>query len=112
MIIHPAFKAGIRSAIEMAQIAAITLEVRPDANDMRQRAAVAALHGLAEGLKATFIGPPDPLIAVFKVIADDPASSGVLPCPTCAGRLVWARDNLNGHLHGHCETKGCFRWMQ
>lgn len=54
------FKAGIRSAIEMALITAITIEVRADANDMRQRAAVAALRGLAEGLKSAFLDQPQP----------------------------------------------------
>ena len=98
--------------IDMALIAAISIEVRDDASEVRQRAAVAALQGLAEGAKATFIDPPNPLIQIFKMIADDPASSGILPCPTCAGRLVWARDSLNGHLHGRCESTGCLRWMQ
>ncbi|WP_019905675.1 hypothetical protein [Methylobacterium sp. 77] len=107
-----AFKAGVRAMVDMALIAAITIEVRADAGDVRQRAAAAALQGLAEGAKAAFLDPPDPLVRVFRMIAEDPASSGVLPCPTCAGRLVWARDSYNGHLHGQCETAGCFRWMQ
>ncbi|KQO99140.1 hypothetical protein [Methylobacterium sp. Leaf91] len=106
------FKAGVSAMIEMALIAAITFEVRDDASEIRQRAAVAALQGLAEGAKAALIDPPNPLIRIFKIIADDPASSGVLPCPTCAGRLVWVRDSSNGHLHGQCETVGCLRWMQ
>ena len=50
-----AFAAGIETARQMALTAAISLEVRGDASELRQQAAVAALQGLAEGLKATFI---------------------------------------------------------
>lgn len=52
-----AFSAGIETARQMALTAAVTLEVRDDAGDLRQRAAAAALAGLAEGLKATFLTP-------------------------------------------------------
>ncbi len=48
-----AFNAGLRHAAEMAQLAALTLELRPDAGQVRQRAAIEALRGLAEGLKAS-----------------------------------------------------------
>ena len=53
-----AFNAGIETARQMALTAAVTIEVRDDAGEVRQRAAVAALRGLAEGLKATFLTPP------------------------------------------------------
>ena len=46
-----AFHAGIKHAISMAQLAALTIELRPDAGHVRQRAAIEALRGLAEGLK-------------------------------------------------------------
>ena len=46
-----AFHAGLRHAASLAQIAALTLEIRPEAADMRQRAAIEALRGLADGLK-------------------------------------------------------------
>lgn len=49
-----AFHAGIRHAAEMAQVAALQIELRPDANNLRQRAAIEALRGLAEGLNAAF----------------------------------------------------------
>jgi len=58
-LIHErAFTAGIETARQMALTAAISLEVRSDAVELRQQAAVAALQGLAEGLKATFLTPP------------------------------------------------------
>lgn len=47
-----AFTAGVEAMRQMAMIAAVTIETRDDANDLRQRAAAAALHGLAEGAKA------------------------------------------------------------
>lgn len=46
-----AFHAGIKHAAEMALIAALHIELRPDADQVRQRAAIEALRGLAEGLK-------------------------------------------------------------
>lgn len=55
-----AFNAGIQTARQMALTAAVTIEVRDDAGDLRQRAAVAALQGLAEGLRATFIDAAHP----------------------------------------------------
>jgi hypothetical protein len=53
-----AFVAGIETARQMAMTAAVTIEVRDDAGELRQQAAVAALQGLAGGLKATFLTPP------------------------------------------------------
>lgn len=50
-----AFNAGIRQAIAMAQLAALNIELRPDAGQVRQRAAIEALRGLAEGLKIAFL---------------------------------------------------------
>jgi len=52
-----AFAAGVEAARQMAMVAAVTIEVRDDAGEVRQRAAVAALQGLADGLKATFLVP-------------------------------------------------------
>lgn len=46
-----AFTAGIEAARQMALIAAVTIEVRADATEVRQQAAAAALQGLAEGLR-------------------------------------------------------------
>lgn len=46
-----AFDAGIRHAASMAQVAAVTIETSPGRRDVRQRAAVAALQGLADALK-------------------------------------------------------------
>ena len=54
-----AFLAGIEAARQAALIAAVTIETRDDACEVRQQAAAAALRGLAEGLKATFLNPPD-----------------------------------------------------
>lgn len=110
-----AFKAGVETARQMALTAAVTLEVRDDAREVRQQAAVAALQGLAAGLHAAFIAPPpeaDPMHRVIAAIAADPAGSGTAECPHCKGRLTWARDSGNGHLHAECETAGCLRLMQ
>lgn len=46
-----AFNAGLRHAADMALISALALELRFDAAHTRQQAAIAALRGLAEGLK-------------------------------------------------------------
>lgn len=59
-----AFAAGIETARQMALTAAVTIEVRDDAGEIRQRAAAAALAGLAEGLRVTFL-----------------ARDGAAPCP-------------------------------
>ena len=50
-----AFTAGVETARQMALTAAVTLEVRNDAREVRQQAAAAALHGLAAGLKVAFL---------------------------------------------------------
>lgn len=110
-----AFTAGIETARQMAMAAAVTLEVRDDAREVRQQAAAAALQGLASGLQAAFLTPrsgPDPMHRVMALIAADPAGSGAVECPTCKGRLAWARDSGNGHIHAQCETAGCVRVMQ
>ncbi|ACK86481.1 hypothetical protein [Methylorubrum extorquens] len=46
------YRAGLLQASHMALIAATALELRDDAGELRQQAAVAALRGLADGLKA------------------------------------------------------------
>ncbi|CAA2108986.1 hypothetical protein MBUL_04479 (plasmid) [Methylobacterium bullatum] len=50
-----AFNAGVNAVRQMAMIAAITIEVREDGRDLRQRAAAAALQGLAEGSRALLV---------------------------------------------------------
>lgn len=52
-----AFNAGIEAVRQMAMAAAITIEVRDDARELRQQAAAAALHGLAEGAKMLMVSP-------------------------------------------------------
>lgn len=47
-----AFRAGLLHASHLALIAVLTIELRDDAGELRQQSAVAALRGLAEGLKA------------------------------------------------------------
>lgn len=47
-----AYRAGLRHAADMALISALTLELRVDGDRLRQRAAIEALRGLADGLKA------------------------------------------------------------
>ena len=53
-----AFAAGVEAARQAAMIAAVSIEVRDDAGELRQRAAVAALQGLAEGLRTLAIQQP------------------------------------------------------
>lgn len=53
-----AFTAGIEAARQMALTAAITIEVRSDANEVRQQAAAATLQGLADGLRTAFLNGP------------------------------------------------------
>jgi hypothetical protein len=36
----------------------------------------------------------------------------VIECPACKGRLHLSQSSYNGHVHGHCETKGCVSWME
>jgi len=36
----------------------------------------------------------------------------VVECPACKGRLHLRISSYNGHVHGHCETEGCARWME
>lgn len=36
----------------------------------------------------------------------------VIECPACKGRLHLSQAACNGHVHGHCETKGCVSWME
>ena len=54
-----AFRLGITVAIDMALAAADAIEARPDAGNVRQQAAVAALQGLAEGLVGAMLEPRD-----------------------------------------------------
>lgn len=52
-----AFNAGIEAARQMAMVAAVTIEAREDAGELRQRAASAALLGFADGAKALLLEP-------------------------------------------------------
>lgn len=51
-----AFNQGVEAMRQMAMTAAVTIEVRDDAREVRQQAAAAALHGLAEGAKVLLLG--------------------------------------------------------
>lgn len=110
-----AFVARVETARQMALITAMTIETRDGSGIVRDQAAVAALQGLADGLKAAFLDPQpqsDPMRSVFAAIRTDEGNSGTVECPRCNGRLAWARDSFNGHLHGQCETDACLRRMQ
>lgn len=37
---------------------------------------------------------------------------GAVECPCCGGTLSYSVAGYNGHLHGHCSTKGCASWME
>jgi hypothetical protein len=52
-----AYNAGIKAARQMALTAAVMIEVRDDAREVRQQVAAAALQGLAEGLRALALEP-------------------------------------------------------
>lgn len=54
-----AFAAGIETARQMALTAAVTIETRNDAGELRHRGAVAALQGLAEGLRTLTAQQPE-----------------------------------------------------
>ncbi len=110
-----AFRAGIETARQMALTAALTLEVRDDGGETRQRAAAAALQGLAEGLSVAFLAPPpeqSPLARVLCQIAEDPADRGTAACPDCGGPFDWIRAGPARHLHGQCRASGCLVLMQ
>lgn len=108
-----AFNAGVEAMRQMAMTTAVTIEVRDDARDLRQRAAAAALHGLAEGGRALKVADePDLVHCAFALIAEEKGPEGVVPCPVCAGSLQWTRAESNGHIWGKCETDGCLSWMQ
>lgn len=36
----------------------------------------------------------------------------VIECPKCKGKLHLSQASYNGHVHAHCETKGCVSWME
>ena len=74
-----AFRLGITVAIDMALAAADTIEIRDDTNRVRQQAAVAALQGLASGLKAAFLDTPDPTARAFAMIVDEPGDADATP---------------------------------
>lgn len=109
-----AYRAGLRQAAEHARVAALSIELRDDAGELRQRAAIEALRGLAEGLKAEARPDPvpDSLLALMEAIAADPATAGTAACPECSGRLAWIKDDTNGHVHARCEGAGCLTVMQ
>lgn len=52
-----AFNAGIEAARQMAMVAAVSIEVRDDGTELRQRAAAAALFGFAEGAAVLIASP-------------------------------------------------------
>lgn len=107
-----AYHAGIETMRQMALVAAVTIETRPDADGVRQRAAAAALQGLAEGARALLPARHDPVADLVGAIAADPNQSGKAACPHCAGGLRWVKGSTNGHIHAECETAGCLRLMQ
>lgn len=108
-----AFNQGVEVARQMAMVAAVSIEVRDDRAELRQRAAAAALLGFAEGAKVLMLGQPANLAAVaFEIIAAEPGASGVIECPACRGRLGWNRDSYNSHISMVCESAGCLTAVQ
>lgn len=37
---------------------------------------------------------------------------GEILCPLCGSKLYYTVASLNGHMWGHCTTKGCVSWME
>lgn len=72
---HAAFNAGIRHAIGMAQLAALNIELRPDAGHVRQRAAIEALRGLSDGLREALRGSSSPTVPA--VVRSDPIADAI-----------------------------------
>ena len=107
-----AYDAGLRAALDMARVTALTIETAPGPFDLRKRSAVGALYAFAEAAAALAVRQdPDPGLTVMQAIAADPAQLGEIPCPVCSGRFRWLKDSSNGHVHGACEA-GCFAVMQ
>lgn len=59
--------------------------------------------------------------AAIKVAKDDARAKGLkrgsggygsVTCTRCGGTLRYSVAALNGHMHGHCSTKGCVSWME
>jgi len=108
-----AYDLGVRAAIDAARIVAITIETAEDADSFRKRVAaetMVAFAEAAEGLKLAQV--ESPANTVMRAITADPAAAGTLAYPTCAGRVSWARDSSNGHIHARCEARQCFAIMQ
>lgn len=104
-----AYNSGVLATLAVADAIADHLEAHGTASPGQQSAAT-ALRSLAVDGRALLVGQhPNPVREAWRLIADDPADSGVIECPACAGRLRWLRDGENGHLHGQCETDGCLR---
>lgn len=42
------------------------------------------------------------------------AGAGAIDCPACKAErsLRFSRAGINGHIHAHCETKGCASWIE
>lgn len=52
-----------------------------------------------------------PVVAVWRK-KPPRGKAEVIDCPACGGRLHLSQASVNGHVHGHCETKGCVSWME
>ena len=66
------FNAGIAHAVTMAEIAVLRITARPDADGIRQKAAAAALEGLADGLRALLPDGTDPIKSGQSATVADP----------------------------------------
>jgi hypothetical protein len=52
-----AYNLGVKAMMDVARIAAITIETGPEAEELPKRGAVAALYGLAESASDLFLNP-------------------------------------------------------
>jgi hypothetical protein len=47
---------------------------------------------------------------ILAEVGDKRDVAGVIECPRCQGQLHYCVQK-NGHIHGHCESEDCLKWM-
>lgn len=68
-----------------------------------------------EEAHGTFMKALDAVMADVKAkeLGQGKGGSGSVPCPVCGtGQILYSVASCNGHVWGHCTTKGCVTWMQ
>jgi len=53
------------------------------------------------------------VVAEFRARHKGESAQEAVPCPACGtGQLHLSITAYNGHVWGHCDTKGCLAWME